>query len=382
MPSQTHSNESATSELPRPFSQTASFDWRFWLSCIVTGLAIAFVLDKLKPKASSTSNGGLAAAVAKASPTVVSIFADKIVTEQQLGVISDPTMRRFLGVTPVGPARQRLEQNLGSAVVVRSDGTLITNDHVVAGFDNIRAVLWDGRVARADVIGRDAESDLAVLKVELDNLPAADFAPSSQLKVGDTVIAIGNPYGYSQTVTSGIVSALARPDRYWSTFIQTDAAINVGNSGGALVNDRGQLIGINTAALDRIDVGVAIPGISFAIPADVVQSVLTAIERDGEVIRGWMGAVFEDRTMMAANGEPRRVVVVLETYQQSPAMQSGLAPGDILESFNGKSIDSARELNALEAATEPGTAVRVNARRAGVPLQILLTVTKRPTLEL
>jgi serine protease DegQ len=357
-------------------------DWRFWLSCVVAGLAIAFVIDKLKPNTSDAPERGLSNAVAKASPTVVSIFADKIVTEQQLGVISDPTMRRFLGVTPVGPARQRLEQNLGSAVIVRSDGTLITNDHVVAGFDNIRAVLWDGRVARADIIGRDGESDLAVLKVDLDNLPAADFAPSSQLRVGDTVIAIGNPYGYSQTVTSGIISALARPDRYWSTFIQTDAAINVGNSGGALVNDRGQLIGINTAALDRIDVGVAIPGISFAIPADVVQSVLHAIERDGEVIRGWMGAVYEDRTMMAANGEPKRVTMVLETYQNTPAMQFGLAPGDILESFKGKTIESARELNALEAATEPGAQVNINARRAGVPIQIVMTLTKRPALDL
>jgi serine protease DegQ len=360
-------------------SNTNFSGWRFWLTCILAGLALAFVIERLRQPKLAPSAMGFADAVAKASPTVVSIFADKIVTEQQLGVVNDPTMRRFLGVTPVGPSRQRLEQNLGSAVIVRSDGTLITNDHVVAGFDNIRAVLWDGRVARASIVGRDAESDLAVLKVDLDNLPAAEFAPIEQLRVGDAVLAIGNPYGYSQTVTSGIISALARPDRNWSTFIQTDAAINVGNSGGALVNERGQLVGINTAALDRVDVGVAIPGISFAIPSSVVHSVLEAIERDGEVIRGWMGAIFEDRTMITSNGEPRRVTVVLEVYQNTPAERAGLARGDILESFNGTLIESARALNAAEAAIEPGSAVRVNARRAGVPVRFDLLLTKRPS---
>ena len=194
-----------------PNDQRDLSGWRFWLTCILAGLALAFVIERLRQPKLAPSAMGFADAVAKASPSVVSIFADKIVTEQQLGVVSDPTMRRFLGVTPVGPSRQRLEQNLGSAVIVRSDGTLITNDHVVAGFDNIRAVLWDGRVARASIVGRDAESDLAVLKVDLENLPAAEFAPIEQLRVGDAVLAIGNPYGYSQTVTAASSAHLRAP---------------------------------------------------------------------------------------------------------------------------------------------------------------------------
>jgi serine protease DegQ len=263
---------------------------------------------------------------------------------------------------------------------VKSDGTMITNDHVIAGFDNIRAVLWDGRVTRASVVGRDAESDLAVLKVELEELPAAKFAASERLKVGDIVLAIGNPYGYSQTVTSGIVSALARPDRNLSTFIQTDAAINVGNSGGALVNVDGELVGINTAALDRVDAGVAVPGISFAIPADVVRSVLEAILQDGEVIRGWMGALYAERAVVGSAGLPIRAVVVLDLYQNSPAVSVGLLPGDVIERFDNTAITSASQLNALEAAAAPGNRVTVIARRTGVPVEFSLLLTKRPTL--
>jgi serine protease DegQ len=354
---------------------------QFVAFCILFGLSAAYVIDRFrKVPAARAATHGYAEAVARASPAVVSIFADKIVTEQELGMVRDPALRRFLGVTPVGPARQRLEQNLGSAVLVKSDGTMITNDHVIAGFDNIRAVLWDGRVTRASVIGRDAESDLAVLKVELEELPAAKFAASERLKVGDIVLAIGNPYGYSQTVTSGIVSALARPDRNLSTFIQTDAAINVGNSGGALVNVEGELVGINTAALDRVDAGVAVPGISFAIPADVVRSVLEAILQDGEVIRGWMGALYAERAVVGSAGLPVRAVVVLDLYQNSPAVSVGLQPGDVIERFDNTVITSASQLNALEAAATPGNRVKVIARRTGVPVEFSLLLTKRPTL--
>lgn len=345
----------------------------------LVGLASAFVIQSCtRSEQESPHARGYAAAVARASPTVVSIFADKIVTEQELGMVRDPTLRRFLGVTPIGPARQRLEQNLGSAVLVDSDGTMITNDHVIAGFDNIRAVLWDGRISRASVIGRDAESDLAVLKVELDDLPAATFSPPGDLAVGDIVLAIGNPYGYSQTVTSGIVSALARPDRNLSTFIQTDAAINVGNSGGALVDIEGRLVGINTAALDRVDAGVAVPGISFAIPADVVRAVLDAILRDGEVIRGWIGAVYAERAMVDASGVPTRVVVVMDIYANAPAAGVGLLPGDVIERINNVAVTSASQLNALEAASTPGTEITLAIRRAGVPVQLKLTSTQRP----
>jgi serine protease DegQ len=357
------------------------FNLNFLVVSVLAGLAFAFILTQFRTAAKAPSaTRGYADAVARASPAVVSIFADKIVTEQALGIVQDPTLRRFLGVSPVGPARQRLEQNLGSAVLVRSDGTMITNDHVIAGYDNIRAVLWDGRITRASVVGRDAESDLAVLKVDLENLPAAKFATPGALQVGDIVLAIGNPYGYSQTVTSGIISALQRPDRNLSTFIQTDAAINVGNSGGALINVDGELVGINTAALDRVDAGIAVPGISFAIPADVVHSVLEAILQDGEVIRGWMGALYTERGIIGAGGTPLRAVMVQDLYQNAPSLAAGMLPGDLIERFNGTLINSANQLNALEAATAPGSAVKISARRAGVPIEFDLILTKRPRL--
>jgi serine protease DegQ len=352
---------------------------KFIALCVLIGLAWAFLITLFRAPAPAVAQRGYRAAVQRASPAVVSILADKIVTEQELGVVRDPTLQRFLGVTPVGPARQRLEQNLGSAVIVKSDGTLITNDHVISGFDNIRVLLWDGRQTRATVIGRDAESDLAVLKIDLDNLPAVHFAPSSALQVGDVVLAIGNPYGYSQTVTSGIVSALARPDRNLSTFIQTDAAINVGNSGGALVDVEGNLVGINTAALDRVDVGVAVPGISFAIPSDVVASVLDAILRDGEVIRGWMGAMYGERNVPSASGATARAVMVLDLYQNAPAIAAGMLPGDVIDRFDGQRLLSASQLNALEAAAAPGKTVVLAARRAGVPIEFSLQLTRRPT---
>ena len=357
------------------------FNLNFVVICVLVGLAFAFILTQFRaaPKVEAAARG-YADAVALASPAVVSIFADKVVTEQALGVVQDPTLRRFLGVSPVGPARQRLEQNLGSAVLVRADGTMITNDHVIAGYDNIRAVLWDGRITRATVVGRDAESDLAVLKVDLEGLPAAKFATPGALQVGDIVLAIGNPYGYSQTVTSGIISALQRPDRNLSTFIQTDAAINVGNSGGALINVDGELVGINTAALDRVDAGIAVPGISFAIPADVVHSVLEAILQDGEVIRGWMGALYTERGVIGAGGIPVRAVLVQDLYQNTPSLAAGMLPGDLIERFNGTLINSANQLNALEAATAPGSQVLINGRRAGVPIDFNLTLTKRPRL--
>lgn len=372
--------------IPPETTEASSTQSPFWLTALrfvglwgLVGLAGAFVIQSCSTSERESPHArGYSAAVARASPTVVSIFADKIVTEQELGMVRDPTLRRFLGVTPIGPARQRLEQNLGSAVLVDSDGTMITNDHVIAGFDNIRAVLWDGRISRASVIGRDAESDLAVLKVELDDLPAATFGPPGDLAVGDIVLAIGNPYGYSQTVTSGIVSALARPDRNLSTFIQTDAAINVGNSGGALVDIEGRLVGINTAALDRVDAGVAVPGISFAIPADVVRAVLEAILRDGEVIRGWIGAVYGERAMVDASGVPVRVLVVMDIYADAPAARAGLLPGDVVERFNNVAVTNASQLNALEAASAPGTEIVLTIRRAGVPVQLKLTSSQRP----
>jgi serine protease DegQ len=365
---------------------------QFLLISILAGLAAAFLISRLThyglphrtelANAPSQQPSSYASAVRRASPAVVSIFADKLVTEQQLGVLQDPTMKRFLGVTPLGPARQRLEQSLGSAVIVQADGTMVTNDHVVAGFDNIHAVLWDGRIAKASVIGRDAISDLAVLKIDLSDLPAAQFAESAKLEVGDVVLAIGNPYGYSQTVTSGIVSALGRTDQRLSTYIQTDAAISVGNSGGALINAAGDLVGINTAALDRVDAGIAVPGISFAIPADVVQRVLREILQSGEVTRGWIGVECAERMGIdASSARPARMVYIAALYQNAPAARAGLMPGDQVKSLAGKPIESLAQFRAMEAELEPGSTLTLALVRDGIAFNQTLQVTRRPRFE-
>jgi serine protease DegQ len=219
---------------------------------------------------------------------------------------------------------------------------------------------------------------LAVLKIELENLPAVKFADINQLRAGDVVLAIGNPYGFTQSVTSGIISALGRSDGNSSTFIQTDAAINVGNSGGALINTRGELVGINTAALDRVDAGIAVPGISFAIPADVVQSVFEAILRDGEVLRGWLGLLYDNRSLASPDGRLQQVVMVLDLYQQGPALPAGLLPGDVVDRANGTVIENARQLALLEANCQPGQNMTLAARREGLPFEVVVPCVRRP----
>lgn len=360
----------------------------FFVTSVLLGLSVAFVIDRVLPNSGASRVPGPAApasyasAVAAAGPTVVSIFADKVVVERQLGVIGDPTLQRFLGVTPVQPTRQRPQRSLGSAVLVDSNGTMVTNEHVVADADNIRAVLWDGRIALATVIGSDPGTDLAVLKIDLDGLPAARFTDSDQLRVGDVVLAIGNPYGYSQSVTSGIVSAIGRTDRNlrsFESFIQTDAAINDGNSGGALINARGELVGINTATLTRRDLDYAVPGISFAIPANVVRSVLEEILRTGEVTRGWIGAEYLERIGVDPRTNlPTRSVYVQGIYQGAPAALAGVLPGDLLETFAGAPVESPEQLRRLEAHAPPGTRVRLTGRREGVPFTLESEVIKRP----
>jgi serine protease DegQ len=355
-------------------------DWFKLIACAVAAGLLAAWLIPAAPHSSSSTVMSFADAVQRAGPSVVSIFADKVVTERNVKIIPDP-MQRFLGVTPVGPELKRLERSRGSAVLVQADGVMLTNYHVVSGYDNIRALLWDGRIARASVIGADPETDLAVLKIELAGLPAVQFADSNALRVGDAVLAIGNPHGYSQSVTSGIVSALGRRDASLSrfeSFIQTDAAINEGNSGGALINSRGELIGINTATL--ADAGFAVPGISFAIPANVAQSVLQEILRTGEVTRGWIGAEYADRMVTEADGKPRKVVYVRGVYQNSPAYVAGLRPDDDVLAFAQTPIESSEQLRRIEAAGKPGNQVRISVRRAGLALEADVVLIKRPRI--
>jgi len=361
----------------------------FLLQSAVFGLACAFVvlyfapglagrLRSAAPVAHSAEPRSYADAVRLTAPAVVSIYADRVVTERVL-MVPDPTTQRFSGVT-VGPTRQRLARALGSGVIVSDDGFVLTNQHVINGAEQIRVVLWDGRVTQARVVGSDAETDLAVLKMDGSGLPALKLDPELPLEVGDVVLAIGNPFGLSQTVTQGIVSGLGRSgvnQAFSQDFIQTDAAINEGNSGGALVNAEGSLVGINTIVLDRMS---GAEGISFAIPVRIASSVFAEIRDKGVVTRGWIGAEYGDAPLMPGSLglDGPRGVALTGIYAGGPAHAAGLHAGDLVLEFNGEPVPDRAGLREREAATAPGTKAKLSGLRAGVPFELELILAQRP----
>jgi serine protease DegS len=320
-----------------------------------------------------------AAAVRRAAPAVVNISTARLVTEQ----IGPSALAQLFGdLRPL--YRRRVERALGSGVIVDAAGHIITNNHVIANADTIMVTLADGRVTRAVVVGRDPDTDLALLSIKLKQLPVMPLGRSDQLQVGDGVLAIGNPLGLSQTVTHGIVSATGRSQLGVATFedfIQTDAAINAGNSGGALINTLGELIGINTAVLGKNNGGdISVEGISFAIPVNLARGVMDEILDHGRVIRGWTGVVPEDVGDEQAQqlGLPRGGVVITNMYRGSPAVDAGLRIGDIITTVDGKSIHSAQEALAQIAAKKPGSRVRLHVIRGRSELDATLAVTERP----
>jgi len=363
----------------------------FLLQFATIGLALAFVLTRLFPDrfaaapAATPPHVGAAVAsyadaVARTAPSVVNIYANRVVTQPAWRIFSDPVFQRFSRM-PYGPARRRLEQSLGSGVIVRDDGYVITNYHVIAGAEDIFLGLQDGRVAPANVIGADAESDLAVLKIDGANFPAMGFAQGESVRVGDVVLAIGNPVNLGHTVTMGIVSATGRSNLNLSRFedfIQTDAAINEGNSGGALVNTAGELVGINTAAaITRV--GQA-QGISFAIPAAAARRVLDEIIDHGYVVRGWLGAEYADAAVSAAPtaaAGPRGVQLVA-VLPSGPADTAGLRPGDVLQRYANADIEDEADLRSREAASAPGSVIEISGQRGGVPFSVNVTLVQRP----
>ncbi|MGH8147415.1 MAG: S1C family serine protease [Rhodanobacteraceae bacterium] len=371
----------------------------FVLQFIVAGLAVAFLITLFwpgagthlrnelssapAPAASTTqtpaqSEGPVsyAVAVAKAAPAVVNIYADKIVTEHP--IFPDPMLQRLLG--GMTPALKRREQSLGSGVIFTSDGYILTNNHVIAGADDIQVMLHDGRVAHARLVGTDPDTDLAVLKIDAGTLPTIEV-DSSAPRVGDVVLAIGNPFGIGQTVTMGIVSALGRQLSLspYEDFIQTDAAINSGNSGGALVNAEGQLVGINTAMLEH-DTGAQ--GIGFAIPVRTAKRVLEQIVEHGRVQRGWLGVDVTNVIVAANSGLPAaaRGATVVDVYPGGPAARAGLQPGDVLLSMGKKPIIDPTNLRTREAETAPGSKVEISGLRAGQPFHTEVVLAERPTL--
>lgn len=333
------------------------------------------------PAASTTAflRAGFAQAARAAAPAVVSITASK--------TRSEPGARPRQPSLPFGfPFGQRAprgtpERGLGSGVIISSDGVLLTNNHVVEGASDIEVQLSDGRQARAELVGTDPETDLAVLRIKLPDLPAVPLGDSTTLQVGDAVLAIGNPFNVGQTVTSGIVSALGRSQlgiNTFENFIQTDAAINPGNSGGALVDADGRLVGINTAIFSRSGGSL---GIGFAIPVDVARQVAAAILKDGAVSRGWIGVETRALTPELAEalklGEARGVLIH-GVFRNTPAAQAGIKPGDVLTRIGEHAVASPAELLTRVAALKPGSRVEIGLVRNGKAMDLPLTAAQRP----
>jgi serine protease DegS len=317
-----------------------------------------------------------AEAVERAAPAVVNIYTARLVTER----IQPSAIEELFG--DARPRfRQRLEQSLGSGVIVDAAGHVITNHHVIASADLIRAQLADGRIAEAKIVGRDPETDLAILQLDLKgNIPVMPFGHSDRLRVGDIVLAIGNPVGLSQTVTQGIVSAKGRGQLGVATFenfIQTDAPINVGNSGGALINTNGELVGINTAVLAK---NLGVEGIGFAIPVNLVRGVMTEILTKGRDVRGWIGILPTDidateaqRFRLAQAG-----VVVVKLVIGSPAAEAGIEPRDIILAVNNVPVKSSQDALTRIANAKPGATIRITGIRGTQRFETQVKVSERP----
>ena len=324
-----------------------------------------------------TAATGYSVAAKRASPAVVSITASRA---PQRPRNDDPMFRYFFG----DRARQLPEERqvgLGSGVIVSTAGYLLTNNHVIEGADDVEVLLGDGRSAKARTIGTDPESDIAVLKIDLDKLPVIAFGDADRLQVGDVVLAIGNPFGVGQTVTSGIVSALGRNSlgiNIFENFIQTDAAINPGNSGGALVDIAGNLVGINSTIYSQSGGSM---GIGFAIPVSLARTVLEQIIRDGEVTRGWLGiepqAVTRDLAQALALDRPEGVLI-RGLQQHGPAERAGVKLRDVIVEIGGKPTPDVPQLLARIAELSPGSSARVKVWRDGKMVDMDVTVARRP----
>ena len=349
----------------------------FLVQSIVVGLAAAFVVVLVRPQllpaleSGHAENSGQPASYADAvdigAPAVANIYTRRLVAASD----------------SAESGRFQLSTSLGSAVVIDAEGYVVTNYHVVANAAEIRLQLADGRIANPEVVGVDIETDLALLKVDLGPLPAIPLGRSDQLRIGDVVLAIGNPYGLSQTVTQGIVSATGRGMLNLLTFenfIQTDAAINEGNSGGALINSRGELVGINTAVLAQ-DAGTE--GIGFAIPVDLVRGVVEEIKKHGRVMRGWLGMLPDELSgaESAALGlDPNIGILLRSIVPDGPAAGAGLRRGDVILAIDGEPIRSRQQALLLVARLNPGEQVEVEAWRDRQRFRATLVVAERPRL--
>jgi serine protease DegQ len=371
---------------------------RFWLlfsQTVTVLLASYFVVSTLKPEwlaRSAAPSGSIALvevpassavtvppgsfrlAAQKASAAVVSINTSKAAKPHPQS--NDPWFKFFFGEQGNAP-----QVGLGSGVIVSASGYILTNNHVVENADEIEVILNDSRHARAKVIGTDPDSDLAVLKIELDRLPIIVLGNADTLQVGDQVLAIGNPFGVGQTVTGGIVSALGRNQlgiNTFENFIQTDAAINPGNSGGALVDTNGNLLGINTAIYSRSGGSM---GIGFAIPVSTAKLVLEGIVKDGQVTRGWIGVEPNELTPELAETfgvTATTGVIITGVLQNGPAAQAGIRPGDVITAVANKPINNVSELLSSVAALKPGAVAKFSLLRRDETMQLDVSPGVRP----
>ncbi|MDO8458269.1 MAG: trypsin-like peptidase domain-containing protein [Burkholderiaceae bacterium] len=376
--------------------------WLFFSQSVTVLLAAYFVVATLKPDwLGATHNkvagisvmqvpavasgvapvGSFRTAAKMASAAVVSITVSKAAVKNPQ--MDDPWFKFFFGDRGNEP-----QAGLGSGVIVSPEGYILTNNHVVEGADEIEVILNDSRRAKAKVIGTDPDSDLAILKITLDRLPVIVLGSSDTLQVGDQVLAIGNPFGVGQTVTSGIVSALGRNQlgiNTFENFIQTDAAINPGNSGGALVDVNGNLQGINTAIYSRSGGNM---GIGFAIPVSTAKQVLESIIKDGQVTRGWIGVEPQDLSPELAEtfgikpptqaGEAMQGVIITGVLQNAPAAKAGILPGDIIVSIAGKPVHNVNELLTGVSMIKPGTSEKFGIIRKEVKQELLVSAGTRP----
>ena len=339
-----------------------------------TAAPLAAALDGAKP-------GSYSEAAKKAMPAVVNIFTSKEVKTQRHPFLNDPLFRHFFGRELNQQQEQRRTSSLGSGVLVSPEGFVLTNHHVIESADEIEVLLADGRRAPAKIVGSDPETDLAVVKVNLKDLPSIVFGRPESAKVGDVVLAIGNPFGVGQTVTMGIVSALGRSHlgiNTFENFIQTDAAINPGNSGGALVDAQGHLLGVNTAIYSRSGGSL---GIGFAIPANMAKAIMEQIIATGSVTRGWIGVEIQEITPDLAESfklPKNQGAIIAGVMKGGPADKGGIKPGDVLMEIDNKPVtDSSSMLNAI-AQLVPGSAAKMKVLREGKPQDLPVTIGKRP----
>ena len=380
--------------------------WLLFAQTATVGLALWFVVATLKPdwlaqvresgrkvQLASTSvpmleapagsapsrDGSYRNAAKRAMPSVVNIFTTKEARQPKNPLTDDPFFKRFFGDRPRD--QDEKQSSLGSGVIVSTQGYVLTNNHVVEAADEIEVALADGRKAVAKVVGADPETDLAVIKIDLPNLPAITLGHVEQSSVGDVVLAIGNPFGVGQTVTMGIISALGRNHlgiNTFENFIQTDAAINPGNSGGALIDTNGNLLGVNTAIYSRSGGSL---GIGFAIPVTTVKTVMESIINTGQVVRGYIGVEPQDITPELAESfglATKSGAIIAGVVRGGPADRAGVRPGDILVAVEGRTVADTTEMLNLIAQLTPGARAKVTVQRKSQQSVLDVTVGKRP----